>query len=82
MINQDCVRNLKSIVDHLKSTDGLQYFVRYFEEKQKEVMDGLLGQSGVLTTEELIEGNARLKIYEELCSFENTLQRDIINPNC
>lgn len=81
MINQDCVLNLKSIITHLRSTDGYQHFVRYFEEKQKEVMINLLAQSGVLTPEELIEGNARLKIYEELANFENTLQRDIIKPN-
>jgi|ETNvirenome_6_85_1030632.scaffolds.fasta_scaffold07172_2 hypothetical protein len=76
MINQDVVSNLKSIVNHLKSTDGYKYFNLYFSEKRKELLEELLKESGSLTIESLIEGNSKMSVYEELINLDSMLNVD------
>ena len=77
MINQDTVANLRSIVNHLKGTNGYRYFVHYFEEKRKEILEDLLKESGTLTAESLISENAKMQVYDDLINFDILLEKDI-----
>lgn len=77
MINQDTVRNLSSIINHLKNTDGYKYLVMYFEEKMKEIVNDMIKQAGNLEKESLIEANAKLQVYEELLHFDILLSNEL-----
>lgn len=77
-MNKNIVDNVHSILNHLKTTDGYNYLVAYFKEKQRQVIDDLVKSAGVLTHEELLEANARLNIYKDLENFDKLVKEDLI----
>ena len=77
LIDRDTVHNLKNIIDHLKSTDGWGYFVKYFSDKRNSRIEELVAEAGSITKEDLIEANAVIKLYDELTSFDIVLENEL-----
>lgn len=77
-MNKTVADNVYSILNHLKTTDGYDFLVAYFKEKQKDIIDELVKSAGVLTHEELLEANARLNIYKDLENFDKLVKEDLL----